>query len=87
MDKSVQPISIDEALILMTEKIIDIEQVMNSIRIKDAKYSKEFWEEIQNALITLAVIKALGIGKKSEFYLGVIRKVVIELRTAESKGW
>ena len=37
MDKSVQPISIDEALILMTEKINDIEQVMNRIRIKDEK--------------------------------------------------
>lgn len=86
MDKSVQPISIDEALILMSEKINDIEQVMNRIQIKDARYSKEFLKEIQNAFITLAVIKAFGIGEKSEFYLGAIKKVVIELRTAESKG-
>lgn len=40
-----------------------------------AWYTKAFGDEVENALITMAVIKAFGIGKKSERYLGVVRKV------------
>lgn len=43
-------------------------------------YSKEFWEEVENAIITMAVIKAFGVGKKSERYLGVVKKVVRGLK-------
>lgn len=42
------------------------------------KYAKAFLEEVENALITMAVIKAFGVGKKSERYLGVVKKVLRE---------
>lgn len=48
--------------------------------IKDAWYTKAFGDEVENALITMAVIKAFGIGKKSEHYLGVVKKVVRGLK-------
>ena len=54
--------------------------------IEDAWYTKAFGDEVENALITMAVIKAFGIGKQSERYLGVVKKVVRELNTAPSKG-
>ena len=49
---------------------------MDRVAIEDCLYSKEFWEEVENALITMAVIKAFGIGKQSERYLGIVKKVV-----------
>ena len=51
---------------------------MDRVAIEDAWYTKAFGEEVENALITMAVIKAFGIGKQSERYLGVVKKVVRE---------
>lgn len=80
-------LSSDEAVNHLADTFIQMKNIMDRVAIEDCWYSKEFFEEVENALITMAVIKAFGISKKSERYLGAIRKVVIELRTAESKGW
>lgn len=79
-------LSSDEAVNNLAKTFIQMKSIMDRVAIEDCWYSKEFFEEVENALITMAVIKAFGISKKSERYLGAIRKVVIELRTAESKG-
>lgn len=79
-------LSSDEAVNNLANTFIQMKSIMDRVAIEDCWYSKEFFEEVENALITMAVIKAFGISKKSERYLGAIRKVVIELRTAESKG-
>lgn len=79
-------LTIDEAVNHLADTFIQMKNIMDRVAIEDCWYSKEFFEEVENALITMAVIKAFGISKKSERYLGAIRKVVIELRTAESKG-
>lgn len=80
-------LTIDEAVNNLAKTFVQMKNIMDRVAIEDCWYSKEFFEEVENALITMAVIKAFGISKKSERYLGAIRKVVIELRTAESKGW
>lgn len=79
-------LSSNEAVNHLADTFIQMKNIMDRVAIEDCWYSKEFFEEVENALITMAVIKAFGISKKSERYLGAIRKVVIELRTAESKG-
>ena len=79
-------LTIDEAVNNLAKTFVQMKNIMDRVAIEDCWYSKEFFEEVENALITMAVIKAFGISKKSERYLGAIRKVVIELRTAESKG-
>lgn len=79
-------LSIDEAVNNLTKTFIQMKNIMDRVVIKDAWYTKAFGDEVENALITMAVIKAFGIGKKSEHYLGVVKKVVRELNTAPSKG-
>lgn len=79
-------LSIDEAVNHLSNKFIQMKNIMDRVAIEDAWYTKAFGEEVENALITMAVIKAFGIGKKSERYLGVVKKVVRELNTAPSKG-
>ena len=86
VDINIKPLCVNEAINKLAGTFTQIQQTLDSIEIHDAGYSKEFWEEVENALITAAVIKAFGIGKKSERYLGVVKKVVIELNTAPSKG-
>lgn len=79
-------LSIDEAVNNLTKIFIRMKNTMDRVVIEDAWYTKAFGDEVENALITMAVIKAFGIGKKSEHYLGVVKKVVRELNTAPSKG-
>lgn len=79
-------LSIDEAVNHLADTFIQMKNIMDRVAIEDCWYSKEFFKEVENALITMAVIKAFGIGKKSERYLGVVKKVVRELNTAPSKG-
>lgn len=79
-------LSIDEAVNHLADTFIQMKNIMDRVAIEDCWYSKEFFEEVENALITMAVIKAFGISKKSERYLGVVKKVVRELNTAPSKG-
>ncbi|MFR1898703.1 MAG: hypothetical protein ACLS3B_03955 [Veillonella atypica] len=79
-------LSVDEAVNNLANTFIQMKSIMDRIAIKDAWYTKAFGDEVENALITMAVIKAFGIGKKSEHYLGVVKKVVRELNTAPSKG-
>nr|DAP06808.1 MAG TPA: hypothetical protein [Caudoviricetes sp.] len=86
VDISIKPLCVNEAINKLAGTFKQIQQTLDSIEIHDAVYSKEFWEEVENALITAAVIKAFGIGEKSERYLGVVKKVVRELNTAPSKG-
>jgi hypothetical protein len=69
-------LSIDEAVNNLAKTFIQIKNTMDRVAIEDCLYSKEFWEEVENALITMAVIKAFGIGKQSERYLGIVKKVV-----------
>lgn len=86
VDLNIKPLRVNEAINNLAGTFTQMQRILDSIEIHDAGYSKEFWEEVENALITAAVIKAFGIGKKSERYLGVVKKVVIELNTAPSKG-
>ena len=79
-------LSIDEAVNNLANTFVQMQSIMDRVAIKDAWYTKAFGDEVENALITMAVIKAFGIGKKSERYLGVVKKVVRELKTAPSKG-
>ena len=71
-------LSSDEAVNHLADTFIQMKNIMDRVVIEDCWYSKEFFEEVENALITMAVIKAFGISKKSERYLGVVKKVVRE---------
>lgn len=73
-------LSSDEAVNHLADTFIQIKNIMDRVAIEDCWYSKEFWEEVENAIITMAVIKAFGVGKKSERYLGVVKKVVRGLK-------
>lgn len=79
-------LSSDEAVNHLADTFIQMKNIMDRVAIEDAWYTKAFGDEVENALITMAVIKAFGIGKQSERYLGVVKKVVRELKTAPSKG-
>ena len=79
-------LTIDEAVNLLSNKFIEVKDILDHISIKDIRYSKYFISNIENALITVAVIKAFGISGKSENYLVAVKNVVTELRTADSKG-
>ena len=57
-----------------------MKNIMDRVVIEDAWYTKAFGNEVENALITMAVIKAFGVGKKSERYLDVVKKVVRGLK-------
>ena len=69
-------LSSDEAVNHLADTFIQMKNIMDRVAIEDCWYSKAFLEEVENALITMAVIKAFGIGKQSERYLGVVKKVV-----------
>lgn len=71
-------LSSGEAVNHLADTFIQMKNIMDRVAIEDCWYSKEFFEEVENALITMAVIKAFGISKKSERYLGVVKKVVRE---------
>ena len=73
-------LSIDEAVNNLAKTFIQMKNTMDRVAIEDCWYSKAFLEEVENALITMAVIKAFGVGKKSERYLGVVKKVVRGLK-------
>lgn len=79
-------LSIDGAVNHLADTFIQMKDIMDRVAIEDPWHTKAFGEEVENALITMAAIKAFGIGKKSERYLGVVKKVVRELNTAPSKG-
>lgn len=71
-------LSVDEAVNNLANTFIQMKSIMDRVAIEDAWYTKAFGDEVENALITMAVIKAFGIGKQSERYLGVVKKVVRE---------
>lgn len=73
-------LTIDEAVKNLANTFIQMKSIMDRVAIEDAWYTKAFGDEVENALITMAVIKAFGIGKQSERYLGVVKKVVREQR-------
>lgn len=79
-------LTIDEAVNNLAKTFVQMKNILDRVAIEDCWYTKAFGDEVENALITMAVIKAFGIGKKSERYLGVVKKVVRELKTAPSKG-
>jgi len=79
-------LSIDEAVNNLAKTFVQMKNILDRVVIEDCWYTKAFGDEVENALITMAVIKAFGIGKQSERYLGVVKKVVRELKTAPSKG-
>lgn len=66
----------DEAVNHLADTFIQMKNIMDRVAIEDAWYTKAFGNEVENALITMAVIKAFGIGKQSERYLGIVKKVV-----------
>ena len=69
-------LSSDEAVNHLADTFIQMKNIMDRVAIEDAWYTKAFGDEVENALITMAVIKAFGIGKQSERYLGIVKKVV-----------
>lgn len=71
-------LTIDEAVNNLANTFIQMKSIMDRVAIEDAWYTKTFGDEVENALITMTVIKAFGIGKQSERYLGVIKKVLRE---------
>ena len=71
-------LSIDEAVNNLAKTFGQMKNIMDRVAIEDCWYSKEFFEEVENALITMAVIKAFGVGKKSERYLGVVKIIARE---------
>lgn len=73
-------LSIDEAVNNLAKTFIQMKNIMDRVVIEDAWYTKAFGNEVENALITMAVIKAFGVGKKSERYLDVVKKVVRGLK-------
>lgn len=73
-------LTIDETVKNLANTFIQMKSIMDRVAIEDAWYTKAFGDEVENALITMAVIKAFGIGKQSERYLGVVKKVVREQR-------
>ena len=79
-------ISVDEAIEELSECFKNMNSILDRVQIKDAKYSKHFDDNVRNALITVAMIKAFGISGKAENYLVAVKNVVTELRTADSKG-
>lgn len=79
-------LTIDEAVNNLAKTFVQMKNILDRVAIEDCWYMKAFGDEVENALITMAVIKAFGIGKQSERYLGVVKKVVRELKTAPSKG-
>lgn len=74
-------LTIDEAVNNLANTFVQMKSIMDRVAIEDAWYTKAFGDEVENALITMAVIKAFGIGKKSERYLGVVKKVVSGLES------
>ena len=71
-------LSIDEAVNHLADTFIQMKNILDRVAIEDCWYTKAFGDEVENALITMAVIKAFGISKKSERYLGAVKKVVRE---------
>lgn len=71
-------LTIDEAVNNLAKTFVQMKNIMDRVVIEDAWYTKAFGDEVENAIITMAVIKAFGISKKSERYLGAIRKVLRE---------
>jgi hypothetical protein len=71
-------LTIDEAVNNLSNTFIQMKSIMDRVAIEDAWYTKAFRDEVENALITMAVIKAFGIGKQSERYLGVVKEVLRE---------
>lgn len=69
-------LTIDEDVNNLANTFVQMKSIMDRVAIKDAWYTKAFGDEVENALITMAVIKAFGIGKQSERYLGIVKKVV-----------
>ena len=86
VDLNIKPLCVNEAINKLAGTFTQMKQTLDSVEIHEPFYSKEFGEEVENAIITVAVIKAFGIGKRSERYLGVVKKVVRELNNAPSKG-
>lgn len=78
-------ISVDEAIEELSECFKNMNSILDRVQIKDAKYSKHFDDNVRNALITVAMIKAFGMCGKAECYLLAVKNVVTELTTAESK--
>ena len=74
-------LSSDEAVNHLADTFIQMKNTLDRVAIEDCWYTKAFGDEVENALITMAVIKAFGIGKKSERYLGVVKKVVSGLES------
>lgn len=56
-------LSVDEVVNALAKTFIQMQSIMDRVVIEDAWYTKEFGDEVENALITMAVIKAFGIGK------------------------
>ena len=71
-------LTIDEAVNNLAKTFVQMKNIMDRVAIEDCWYTEAFGDEVENALITMAVIKAFGISKKSERYLGVVKKVVRE---------
>lgn len=78
-------LSVDEGLKKLTACFKEVHSILNRISIKDANYSPYFIKQMNNAFITVAMIKALGIGEEAENYLDAVKKLTTDWMTADSK--
>lgn len=82
-EKMVKVLSTDEVIEILTRKIQEMNGIIDRLEIKDVSYSNKSFNEVKQALITVAVIRACeGLGCDAESYLGAVRNAVTDERTA-----
>lgn len=84
-NRTEEVLSVDEGLKKLTACFKEVHSILNRISIKDANYSPYFIKQMNNAFITVAMIKALGIGEEAEHYLDAVKKLTTDWMTADSK--
>ena len=53
-----KPLSVDEVLDLVTVKLVEINEIVDSLEISDGDYPLDGYHQMKQALITVAVIRA-----------------------------
>lgn len=74
--RSEDVISVDEGLEKLTICFREVQSILNRISIKDANYSPYFIKNVEEAIITIAMIEASGIGGVVEKYLDTIKQIM-----------
>ncbi len=75
---NIEILSVDEAIEELSECFKNMNSILDRVQIKDAKYSKHFDDNVRNALITVAMIKACGMCGKAECYVHIVQNIEVE---------